>query len=149
MTNLTRDEEMKVLLYKGPATAYVEDVVAVTRKEGYRLIDSRHVKQSFVSKMKGIEAVTGEKMMIIEGTDVKLFTPKPKESKILSKTSEQRAIESNEAVAKAIQMIAENNSNGGSGQALIDAKAKAKSEAVEKELAELRKELKALKKVEK
>ena len=144
MANLTRDEEMKVLLYKGPATAYVEDVVAVTRKEGYRLIDSRHVKQSFISKMKTIEAATGVKMMIVEGKDVNLFTPKPKEAKMLSKTSEQRAIESNEAVAKAIQMIAENNSNGGSDKALIEAQAK--SVEAEKETEALRKELADLKK---
>ncbi len=107
---LTRDEKTPVLIYKGPATAYKEDVKKIAEKKGYRLVDSRGIRKSFTKKMLALEAVlekAGEKkkLMFVEGKDVNLFTPKPKEVKEISKTREQRAIESTENIAKAVEAM--------------------------------------------
>lgn len=111
MSRLTRDELTPVLIYKGPATGYKEDVVEVSMKNNYRLIDSRFLKKDFVSKMQKLEAIAKKegkdvKLMLIEGKDVKLFTPKPKETKLIQRTREQRAIEATEASAKAMELMA-------------------------------------------
>lgn len=104
---LTRDEVAKVLIYKGPATAYKEDVVEIAIKKGYRLVDSRFLTKAFTSKMQGLEKVSDKKMMFIEGKDVNFFTAVPKAQKLISKTQSQRAIESSEAVAKAVSLMSE------------------------------------------
>jgi valyl-tRNA synthetase len=105
---LTRDEKTPVLIYKGPATAYKENVKDVAEKEGYRLVDSRGLKKPFINKMRELESILSDnegeavKLMFVEGEDVKLFTPKPKEIKNITKSREQLAVESNRSVADAI-----------------------------------------------
>lgn len=138
---LTRDEKTKVLIYKGPRTAYNEDVLFIAEKKGYRLIDSRGLKKSFINKMKEIESISDEKMMFVEGKDVKLFTPKAKEKKLISRGREERAIESNETVAKAVaamSAIAEKiGASSGNNEEFQELK-KA-NEVLQKEIAELKK----------
>lgn len=102
---LSRTEETPVLIYKGPATAYVEDIMQVARKNGYRLIDSRCIRKSFLSKMKELESVVGRKLMFIEGQDVNLLTPKAKEIKVIPKSREDRVIETSESIAKAVEAM--------------------------------------------
>jgi len=102
---LTRDEATPCLIYKGPVTRYNEDVVAVCRKEQYRPIDSRFLSKAFTKKMQGIETITKKKMMVVEGKDVKLFTVKPKETKVIPKAPGERAIEANEAIAELVKQL--------------------------------------------
>jgi hypothetical protein len=102
---LTREDSTPVLLYKGPATGYVENVKKVAMDKGYRLIDSRFLRKPFVKKMQELERISGKKLMFVEGKDVNLFTAKPKEKKNIPKTREERAIEANESVAKAVEMM--------------------------------------------
>jgi hypothetical protein len=146
MQRLTRDEEAKVLIYKGPATSYVEDVIDVARKEGYRLVDSRGLSKTFIAKMKGIEEIQSQKLgkevrlMVVEGKDVKLFTPKPKATSNIPRSRDQKLLESQDAIAKAMETmssIAEKMGTSGS------------SNNLESENASLKKEIEALKKAKK
>jgi len=151
---LTRDDKTPVLLYKGPATAYNEDVKSVADDKGYRLIDSRGLKKPFISKMRGLESILSDingketKLMFVEGEDVKLFTRKPKPTKAISKTIAQQAVESNKSIAKAVDTMAEIASKIGASNIDVEAINKAKDEAEAKAVS-LQAELDKLKKASK
>jgi hypothetical protein len=143
---LTRDDKTPVLIYKGPATAYNEDVKSVAEDKGYRLVDSRGLKKPFINKMRELESILSGikdedvKLMIVEGKDVNLFTRKQKPTKAITKTSSQLAIESNRSVAEAISTmsaIAEKIGATSDDSALKD-----ENEKLKKQVAELKKKKK-------
>ena len=134
---LTRDDKTPVLIYKGPATAYNEDVKAVAEDKGYRLVDSRGLKKPFINKMRELESILsgikGEevKLMIIEGKDVNLFTPKPKSTKAITKSSQQLAVEGNRSIVEAMSTmsaIAEKMSASSTDSTLKDENEKLKKQ---------------------